>query len=54
MTKLDAIKYLVKNSAYGDEWSGAGMWEAVTKVMAAKNDVSKTYLDELLVRAKHF
>jgi len=33
MNQVEAIKYLIVNSRYNDEWSGAGMWEALLKVM---------------------
>ena len=52
--KLEAIKYLVDNSEYHDEWSGAGMWEAVVEVMTFDGVITQEYLKELLKKAEHF
>ena len=49
---LEAIKYLVKNSVYSDEWSGAGMYEAIEKVLPSKR-VKITFLKQLLEEAKN-
>lgn len=55
MNQLEAIKYLAKNTKYSDEWSGAGMWEAVTTVLATeKKLLTKEYLDTLLKMAEDF
>ena len=54
MDKEEAIKYLIKHSIYGDEWSGAGMWEAVLKVMKHKGKISEKRLKELLEYADSF
>lgn len=51
LTKLNAIKYLHDHSAYNDEWSGAGMWEAVEKVLKSRGEIDPHWLDELLVIA---
>jgi len=55
MNHLKAIEYLIENDKYTDEWSGAGMWEALLSVMSAsENDLTKKYLDELLEKAEKF
>lgn len=53
-TKIGAINYLVKHNVYSDEWSGAGMYEIITKIIEApqKTRFSKTYLDSLLEEAE--
>ena len=50
---LDAIKYLINNSVYNDEWTGAGMYEAIVKIVPSKK-VKIKFLDELLEQAKNF
>lgn len=59
-TKIGAINYLVKNNVYTSEWSGAGMYEAVVKVLqfqskfsTTKGNFTKKYLDSLLEEAKN-
>ena len=53
--KLTAIQYLIDNTAYGDEFSGAGMYEGIVKVMTSQETTFyKSYLDELLQEAKDF
>ncbi len=53
MTHLEAIKYLSEHSVYGDEWQGAGMWEAVTTILVTgERLLTKEYLDILLKRAE--
>ena len=32
--KYNAIKFLVENSVYGNEWQGAGMYEQIEKIFA--------------------
>lgn len=54
-TKWQAIMYFVKHDQYTNEWSGAGMWEAVLTVMkSVGSEVDKKYLDDLLEKAKNF
>lgn len=55
-TKIGAINYLVKNSVYGGEWTGSGMYEAIVKVVEApkKFRFSKEYLNTLLDNARNF
>lgn len=55
-TKIGAINYLVKNSVYSNEWSGAGMYEAIVEVVKApkKFRFSKDYLNSLLKKAEEF
>ena len=54
MNKLKAIEYLVGNSVYEEEWSGAGMWQAVEEVMKYKKPITEKYLDLLLKKAEEF
>jgi len=53
MTQIEAIKYLVDNSVYGDEWTGTGMWHAVEKVMGRKQAWTQKQLEELLAEAQN-
>jgi hypothetical protein len=53
-TKLEAIQFLVQNSMYQDEWTGAGMWVAVERVMAHKGKITEKFLDRLLLGADNF
>lgn len=54
-TKIGAINYLVKNSVYDDEWTGAGMFEAIFKVVGKPKGhrFSKEYLNTLLEEARN-
>lgn len=53
--KLTALKYLIDRSVYKDEWSGAGMYEAIEEVFKAKDTgFDKRYLDRLLKEASEF
>lgn len=53
--KIDALKYLVENSVYGDEWSGAGMYHAVENVIKSDDEFfTKDFLDSLLKDAANF
>ena len=52
MSKISAIKFLIKNSVYGNEWQGAGMYEAVEKMMEYKGRITAHYLIELLKEAE--
>ena len=54
-TKWKAIQYLVANSKYDNEWTGAGMWEAVLAVMKS-GDSERTleFVDGLLEKAGNF
>lgn len=51
MTKIEEIEYLVANDKYGNEWQGAGMWEAVLTIMGNTMEFSKEDLDTLLEKA---
>lgn len=55
-TKIGAITYLVTNNVYNEEWSGAGMYEAIAIIVRTPKKVrfSKKYLNELLEKAKEF
>lgn len=55
-TKIGAINYLVKNEVYSDEWTGAGMYEAIVKIVKApkKFRFSNGYLNSLLENASKF
>jgi hypothetical protein len=53
--KMSALIYLVKNSVYNDEWSGAGMYEAIEKIITSEvKFFNKNYLDSLLKEAAEF
>ena len=53
--KKSALEYLVKNNVASDEWSSAGMYEALEVVILSKEDIFKQdYLDELLENASDF
>jgi hypothetical protein len=56
MTIEEAVKYLVDNDKYENEWSGAGMWEAVLQVVKPENAaiLCEDFLDDLLEKAKNF
>lgn len=54
MTKIEEIQYLVDHDKYINEWSGAGMWEAVLTVMGNTSKFSKEKLDKLLEKAENF
>ena len=55
MKKEEAIEFLVKYSVYGNEWQGAGMWEAVKKVMETPNKrITLEFLKLLLKKAEDF
>ena len=52
MNKLEAIIYLHKNSVYDNEWTGAGMWEAVESVLESEKEIfSEVFLKALLSAA---
>ena len=52
-TRLEAIKYIWKNSVYGNEWQGAGMWEAVEKILQSISAYfDEEYLNDLLREAE--
>lgn len=55
-TKIGAINYLVDHSVYVNEWSGAGMYEAIVRIVEAPKGFrfSKEYLESLLDVAKNF
>lgn len=55
MNKIEALKYLVQNNVYCDEWSGAGMYHALSIVIESLEDsFTKEYLDGLLENASEF
>jgi hypothetical protein len=54
LSKIESIKYLIKNSVYGNEWQGAGMWEAVLEIMKRKYKITTKFLDKLLKEAEDF
>lgn len=54
MKKTKALKYLIKHNVYGNEWQGAGMYEAIVKLMDYKGVITKSYLDLLLKEAEEF
>ena len=53
--KIESLKYMVANSTYCDEWSGAGMYGAVETIIQSEDEsFEKEYLDELLEEASNF
>jgi hypothetical protein len=52
MTQIEAVQYLVDHQVYTNEWTGAGMWEAVLTVMGNTMDWDKAHLDDLLKKAE--
>lgn len=54
-TKFGAINYLVQNSVYSNEWTGAGMYEVIEEIVKApkKSRFKKEYLNGLLEKAKN-
>ena len=51
----EAIIYLANNSVYGNEWQGAGMWEAVEALVVrikTKKRVTESWLKLKLQEAK--
>ena len=53
--KIESLNYLVKNNVYNDEWSGAGMYHAVSKVIESEEETfTKDFLDSLLKDAENF
>ena len=52
MTKLEAIKYLVKHGYRGSEWEEAGMYTAVVRVLGTSGSISKEFCDKLLREAE--
>lgn len=53
-TKYKAVKYLIKHNVYSDEWTGAGMYEAIVKLYNYKGIITRAYLDNLLKEASEF
>jgi hypothetical protein len=54
-SKEEALKYLVKNRTDFDEWSGAGMCDALVEVIMSDEEFfTKDYLDKLLEDASNF
>lgn len=52
--KLEAIEYIVANSVYGNEWQGAGMYEAVEKIIKSRKlYFPEKYLQRLLKEAEN-
>ena len=62
MNKLEAIEYLITNDISFDEWSEAGMWHAVKKVMRIENTdlldigeiLTEEYLKKLLKNRRRY
>ncbi len=54
-SREEALKYLVKNRTDFNEWSSAGMCDALVEVIMSEDDFfTKDYLDKLLVDASNF
>lgn len=55
MNRLEALKYLVKNNVFCDEWSGAGMYDALSTVIESEEFFfTQEYLDDLLKKASEY
>jgi len=55
MNRMEALNYLVDNRTDFDEWSGAGMMDALVEVIKSEYDsFTKEYLDQLLEKASDF
>ena len=52
MTKLQAMEYLMEHNVYGNEWQGAGMWEATERVMRSRTPITIRWLTKLLKEAE--
>lgn len=54
--KIDAVKYLVKNGPeYTDEWTEAGMYHILCKVIDSEEETfNKNLLDDLLKEATNY
>jgi len=53
----EAAIYLVENSVYADEWTGAGMWEAVESLVSRKamgKRITESWLKLRIESAKKF
>ena len=54
-SREEALKYLVKNRTDFDEWSSAGMCDALVEVIMSDEEFfTKDYLDKLLVDVSNF
>jgi hypothetical protein len=54
-SKQEALKYLVKSRTDFDEWSGAGMCDALVEVIMSDEEFfTEDYLDKLLEDASNF
>ena len=52
MSRINSIKYLIKNNVYGNEWQGAGMFEIIIELMDYKGKIDEYYLKGLLKKAE--
>jgi hypothetical protein len=52
--KLLALKYMIDHNVYGNEWQGAGMYEAIVKIIRYKGkSITTEYLRRLLKEAEN-
>ena len=52
LSQLEAIRWLDSHAVYGNEWQGAGLWEAVTTILATgPRLLTEDYVNILLQRA---
>ena len=55
MDKMEALKYLIENSVYCDEWTGAGMYVELKEIIESdKEEYTEKELDKALERANDF
>jgi hypothetical protein len=55
MNKIEALEYLVQNNEYHDEWTGAGMYTALSNIINSDESFfTQEYLDVLLKEASEF
>ena len=47
MDKNNALKYLVTNERYSDEWSGTGMYHALVKIIMSEDIL---FTEEFLIK----
>ena len=55
MNKIDALKYLVTNKIYSDEWSGTGMYHALVQIIKSEDMLfTEEFLIKLLKEVENF
>lgn len=55
MNKLEALNYMIDNSKSYDEWSEAGLGNAMVDIIKSSDEYfEKEYLDELIEKAYNY